>query len=98
MPEVKHILIVAGLIIAFYFFLRPRPRKLRDEWRFSLVQEFLRLRTDIKKCKGDGDLRYVEEKIDDLYSEYKGKVNDIILTGYTNQLYSMISNKAIELK
>jgi hypothetical protein len=98
MPEVQHVIVAVVLIIAMYFILRPKPRRLRDEWRFSLIQEFFRLRTDIKKCRGSRDLEYMEEKIDDMYNEYKGKVNDVFLTGYTNQLYGMISNKAIELK
>jgi hypothetical protein len=90
------LIIISGLALLALLF-RRKP-KLKDEWSWSLHCECGRLRYEVKECKNDNDLMHVEDKIDDLRNEYRGKVNEIFLDTLTNKLYSLVSNKAIELR
>lgn len=89
-------LIVVLVVYGCWWLSRKKGKKLTDEWEYYFMQEFYHLRHDINTCGKYDQLPGLENKIDDLYSEYKGKYSGT--ETFTNKLYGLVSNKAIELE
>jgi hypothetical protein len=96
MSPIYYVALITAIILLVVL-RRPKKKKPSISLYTEMARDYFQLRQAIESCKQYDELGNLEDQVDGFYNDYNGRMYSETIRTYSNDLYTKLSIKGIEL-